>query len=193
MKVTWRAALSSLVLLGVAGCASITSVPAGPMPLGDRHSITLSREWSDISILLPQRNPKVRVLSIDGPMLNRLYLAQGLTPGESLIKAQNKDHPTPTFRPDMGGTDLVEFISDSVAAMGYERVATSKLRPAIFGKGEAFRFGISAKTESGLEINGDAEVATADGKLYAVIYLAPAEHYYEATLPDVEAILNSAS
>jgi hypothetical protein len=163
------------------------------MSLGDRHSITLGREWSDISILLPQRNPKVRVLSIDGPMLNRLYVVQGLTPGEALIRAQNKDHPTPTFRSDMGGTDLVEFVSDSISAMGYERVNTSRLRPATFGKGEAFRFAISAKTENGLDIKGDAEVGTADAKLYAVIYLAPAEHYYEATLPDVEAILRSAS
>ena len=77
--------------------------------------------------------------------------------------------------------------------MGYERVATAKLRPATFGKGEAYRFDLAAKTQSGLEVDGEAEVATVDGKLYAVIYLAPAEHYYDATLPDVEAILASAS
>jgi hypothetical protein len=187
----WRATACALVLVGLAGCTAISAVPPGPLALGASHNVTLRREWSDVSKILPH-SKDVRILSIDGPLLNRLYIGEGLSPGEGLIGAR-KDHPVPTFHADMGPGDFAEFVADSVAALGYQRVETSKLRPARFGPNSGVRLHLSAKTESGLEMAGTAEVATAGGKLYLILYIAPAEHYYEANLPDVEAILASAA
>lgn len=193
MTIHWRALGGALAALALAGCAAITPVPAGPLALGDNHSVTLNRMWSDVSNVLPGKSAKVKVLSIDGPLLNRVYVVQGLAPGEGLLTAAAKEHPVPTFHADMSATELVEFVSDSVTAAGYQRVETSKLRPAKFGTAGAVRFDIAAKTATGLEMQGAAEVAAAGGKLYLVLYLAPAEHYYATTLPDVEAIMNSAT
>jgi hypothetical protein len=178
--------------MGLAGCAAISDVPPGPLPLADAHKVTLGREWSDVTKVVPHAKD-VRVLSIDGPLLNRLYIAQGLQPGEGLIPPASKEHPVPAFHTDMGPGDFAEFVADSVTALGYQRVETSKLRAAKFGANNGVRLDLSAKTESGLDMEGTAEIAKANGKLYMILYIAPAEHYYAATLPDVEAILASAT
>lgn len=182
-----------LALLLMTACAPIQSVSPGPLAVGDKHTVVLNRQWSDVSAILPQRAKNVRVLSIDGPLLNRLYIAQGLRPGEGLIRAASKEQPVPTYHADMGPTELAEFVAESAVALGYQRVETAKLRPAKFGAADALRLDLSAKTQSGLEISGVAQVSTVDGKLYLMLYLAPSEHYFTATLPDVEAILNSAA
>jgi hypothetical protein len=138
------------------------------------------------------RPKNVRLLSIDGPLLNRLYLTDGLAPGEFLLKPARKEQPTPTYRAGMAPTELVEFVADSVAALDYQRVETSNLRPTKFGGDNAIRFDISAQTTEGLNIAGTAMVAETGGKLYVVLYLAPREHYFAANLAEVEQIMASA-
>jgi hypothetical protein len=180
---------------GLAGCGggTLDSVKPGPMKLGDRHQLVLTRQWADVSPILPQRFKKVRVLSIDGPLLNRVYVARGLEKGEGLIRRASKERPVPTFQPDMSPTELVEFTADSITAVGYMRVETSGLRPARFGQADGLRLDVAAQTESGLEVRGTAEMAVVKGRLYLILYLAPAEHYFAASLSDVEEMLRSAS
>lgn len=194
MKMTWmRSAAIGAAILGLTACTSISKVPAGPVDLGAGRAGTLSRDWADVSALMPQRHKKVRVLTQDGPQLNRLYLAPGLAPGEGLIKGASKERPAPKYHAGMAPTELVEFVTESVAAMGYQRVETARLRPAKFAGGRAIRFDISGLTEAGLKISGTAQVAEANGKLYVVLYLAPSEHYYPSGVPQVESLLNSAA
>jgi hypothetical protein len=179
-------------LVALVGCASITSVPAGPVSLGEQHRVVLGRQWSDVSIMLPQKTPSVRVLSIDGPALNRLYLAS-LKPGEGLIKAASKEHPVPIFHSDMTSNEELELVTDSVAALGYQHVAMLKLRPAKLSGANGLRFDLAAQTQSGLEVSGAAQVWVSGGKLYLILYLAPAEHYFGTTLPEVEKLMESAA
>lgn len=185
--------LSASVLAGCGGGGTLDGVSSGPMALGDRHHVVLGRRWADISPILPQRSKKVRVLSIDGPLLNRVYVARGLESGDGLLKRADKEHPVPAFHADMSPTELVEFTTDSVAAMGYLRVEASRLRPAKFGGEDGVRFDLQAKTTSGLEMLGVAQMAVVKGRLYLILYVAPAEHYFAATLPEVEAMMKSAS
>jgi len=192
MRAIVRFSAVTLLLLASA-CTSIGRVPAGPVPLGGGHQVTTSRDWSDISALMPQRQSNVRVLTLDGPLLNRLYLAQGLAPGQGLIKRISKEKPAPTFRSDMSPTEVVEFVTDSVVALGYQRVDTSRLRPGTFGGAQALRFELSAQTDSGLDVAGTAQAAVAGGKLYLILFLAPKEHYFAATEGEIEALLKSAA
>lgn len=188
-----RSAALMAMLTTVCACTTISLAPAGPLKLAGGHGVILGREWSDVSAIMPQRQNKVRVLTIDGHLLNRLYIADGLSPGEGLIKAISKERPTPTYHRDMAPNELVEFVTESVAGLGYQRIDSGKLRPGKFGGGDALRFDISGLTESGLEISGSALVAEADGKLYVLLYLAPGEHYFTAILPEVEALMASAT
>jgi hypothetical protein len=183
-------AAGAAVLL-LAGCETITDVPAGPLAVGDAYQATTGREWSDITRAVANQPANVRLLSIDGPLLNRLYIIGPMSPGDAIVKPQGKDTRTPTYRGAMSPNELVELVTDSVAALDYQRPQASGLRPAKFAGEDALRFDIATKTKDGLDISGSAETAEIKGKLYVVLYLAPTEHYYGAHLPDVEAILAS--
>jgi hypothetical protein len=182
------AALASA--LAVAGCVSITPV-SGSYKAGNAYTVTLSRQWADISAIMPQRPSNVRLLSIDGPLLNRVYLASGLTPGQFLVKPVKKETPTPTFRADMSETELVEFVTDSIAAMEYERPEALQLRPANFGTAPGLRFDVRAQSKEGLNFSGDALIARVGDRLHVLLYLAPSEYYYERHKADVDAIFSS--
>lgn len=148
--------------------------------------------WSDVSNVMFGRTKEVRVLSIDGPVLNRLYIVDGLPVGGRMIRSPSKERPSPTVRADMSPTERIEFVSDSVAAFDYQRVGTERPRPAKLGGVDAIRFDIVAVTKDGLDMKGTAVVAEAKSKLYLILYLAPAEHYYDTYLKEVETIMQSA-
>jgi hypothetical protein len=191
MKSLTRIAVVTLAL-ALSACATIVSAPAGPYKVANGYTVDLGRQWSDISGTVLNRGKKVRLLSIDGPLLNRLYLIDGLAPGDFIVKPASKQSPTPIYRSGMSPTELVEFVTDSAAAMDYQRIETSGLRPVTFAGGEGMRFDLAAQTTGGLEMAGTAVVAERSGKLYVSLYLAPREHYYEVYLPEVEKVFGSA-
>jgi len=184
--------LACIVLLAaLPACATIDLVPAGPYVVG-RQTVTLGRPWSDLSRLSPEGGKGARLPSIDGPLRNRLYIVDGLADGRALVSPTRKDRPTPRWRSDLSPGEQVEFVADSVSAMGYQRVETAGLRPARVGGVEALRFDIAARTAGGLDISGVAQVAESGGRLFLILYLAPTEHYFAAQRPEVDAILDSA-
>ena len=187
--------LLSLTLLAItvalSSCISIKDAPAGAFAVGPHYGVTLGRQWSDISELWPNRPSSARLLTIDGPSLNRLYVTDGIAPGGWLIQPVRNATRTPTYRADMSPTELVEFVTDSVAGFDFLRVETQNLRPARFAGSDALRFDLTAATRPGLEMRGTALVAEHEGRLYLILYLAPSEHYYSATLQEVEGIMSS--
>ncbi|OYW98465.1 MAG: hypothetical protein B7Z12_19810 [Caulobacter vibrioides] len=125
----------ALICLMLAGCAAVTSAPAGTLKVG-KASVTLSREWSNVSAIAPA-------------------------------------------------------LADSVAAMDYQRVEILRPRPGKFKDRSAVRFDLTAQTSDGLEISGTALVAEQAGRIHIILYLAPAEHYFGASLADVESVIAS--
>jgi len=177
-------------LLTLTACVSIKAVPAGPYASGG-HQVTLGKTWADFSPF--SGAPKtVKLLTIDGPLLNRLYIIDGLKSGEFIVKPARKEQPTPTWRPGMTPVEQVEFVTDSVSALGYQRVETDELRPIKMGASDGLRVNIAAKTAGGLDIAGVAQLTEVGDRLYVILYLAPAEHYFGATQGEVEAVMNSA-
>lgn len=176
--------------LSLGACISIGDVPAGDFASG-ANKVTLGRQWSEVSSLMTGRAKEMRVLSVDGPLLNRLYIVDGLPEGGWLIKAASKDKPSPVVRKAMSARERIEFVADNVAAFGYQDVQTARPRPAKAGEVDAVRFDLTARTPEGLEISGTAQVAQKDDKLYLILYLAPTEHYFAALLPEVETVMGS--
>ena len=192
MRTLIRALAPLGACLALAACATVTSTPAGALKVGAGYEVALGREWSDISNIMTGRTAKVRLLSIDGPLLNRLYVTDGLAPGEYLIKPARKETPTPVIRKDMSASERLEFITDSVAALEYQRVELAKPRPGRIGEASGVRFDLTAQTREGLDIKGAGVIAERGGKTFVLLYLAPAEHYFDASLAEVEAIMASA-
>jgi len=185
-----RGAALAAVLSVLAGCISITAAPAGPYASGS-HAVTLGRTWGDASAFAGAPRT-VKMLTIDGWQLNRLYVIDGLKSGDYIVRPASKEKPTPTFRTGMTPIEQVELVAESVVAMGYQRVETEGLRPIKVGDADGLRADISAKSPEGLNISGVTQIVEVKGRLYVILYLAPAEHYFEATRAEVEAIMASA-
>jgi hypothetical protein len=191
MSRSFAGALAGVLLL-LAACAGVTLAPPGPYKAGEGLTVTLGREWSDATGAQLQANRRVRLLTVDGPLLNRLYIGSGLRPNDWMVRPESRITPTPLYRSDMSPTELVEFVADSVTALGYQRVETSGLRPAKLGEADALRFDLKGQTEAGLDISGTAVAAERNGRLYMILYLAPSEHYFGAGQAEVESIIASA-
>ncbi len=187
---TLRIAAAFAALLALSGCAAIKAVPPGPYASGG-NQITVGRTWSDMGYLY-DASKGVRLLSIDGPQLNRLFVIDGLKPGEFIMRPVTREQPSPTWKAGLTPTEQVEFIADTLVAMQYHRVETDNLRPIKAGDRSGVRFDISAQTVDGLNISGMAQLVAVNDRLYVLLYLAPTEHYFEATRAEVESIMASA-
>ncbi len=187
-----RLALALLAALSLTGCMTITDAPAGPLKVG-AAKVDLGREWSNLNAVMLSRHDKVTVLSIDGPLLNQLYISDALVPGEGLVKTLTKEKPAPALKAGLSNAERIEFVADSISALSYQRVQTEKPRPGSYGGHPGVRFDIKASTVDGLDIVGTALIAEVDGKTYLILYLAPSEHYFQANLADVEHVMASAT
>jgi hypothetical protein len=186
-------ALVAASLLALSACVSITAA-TGPTPVAaGGYSVVLDQTWSDVTSLYGVQTPKTRVLTLDGVLLDRLYLIGGIAPGAPIVKSFSKEKPTPLLRADMSPTELVEFTTDSIAALGYKRVESTGLRPQSFAGSDGLRIDYLAQTDDGLEISGAALVAVTNGKLNAIVFLAPKEYYFQQNIDKVEAIFRSAT
>jgi hypothetical protein len=185
-------ALLIAATLTLGACAGGIAAVQGPYTTTKTFDVTLGQRWADISGWFYQRPREVRILTVDGPILNQLVLVSDLAPGKFIIKPVKKELPTPTWRADMTETELVEFVTDSVAAMGYLRPETTELRPQAFGAAEGTRFDITAVSDTGLNMAGTALLSRTGDRLNVIIFIAPQEHYFGSLLPEVEAIMGSA-
>lgn len=183
-------ALTAALALSLTACASVKPV-SGPLS-NATTGVTLAETWSDISDYTQGQTPGSKVLTMDGPALNRLFVVGEIKPGQSIVRAASKEQPTPVLRSDLSFNEQVEFVADSIAAMGYFRVETHDLRPQTFGSVEGLRFDIDAQTQDGLNIDGTALAVMNKGAFHLVLFLAPEEHYFGASKARVETILSSA-
>ena len=186
IAVTRRATLGG-ALLALSACASMRDPAPGVLRIGSGFDVTLTRVWSDFT---PSDARGMRLISIDGPTLNRLYLAGGLKPGEGLSARKPESHAP--FHAGMSREDLIAFVLDSVDALGFARPETASAHAAKFGAADGLRIDMETRTGDGLEFSATALIAEHAGRLNVIRYLAAREHYYAATLPDVEAIMASA-
>ncbi|TPW06312.1 MAG: hypothetical protein FD125_322 [bacterium] len=180
-RVVTLAAIGLVSSLVLAACTSISLAPPGAFEVGGGTSVQLDRAWNDASAIWPDRPKKMRMLTLDGPALNRLYLTEGLVDGDVMARSPRRESRTPVYATAMTVNEQVEFVGQSLSALGYERVETSRIRPAEIAGLRAARFDIAASSPGGLLISGVGQVLRRDDKLYVAVYLAPTEHYFEAS------------
>lgn len=173
--------------LVAAGCASMRDPAPGMFRVGDGLSVQLDRVWSDFT---PSGARNLRLLSQNGPALDRLYLAGGLTHGEGMT---NRPKNAAAFDATAGGEVLASFVAANVDALGFAPPTLSSVRPAPFGAVTGQRLDIATSTGDGLAFTGTALVARKESRVSVILFLAAHEHYFAAGLPAVEAIMASAA
>jgi hypothetical protein len=192
MNITRRgliAAGAGSALLG--GCVAAKLIEPGPYRVERAFTIRVTQSWSDVTPLARQEEG-VHLLTRDGPALNQLYAAS-IEAGGALAFLPDRDTPRPRYRADMGDTEVVEFVIDSIAAWGYQAPESTNLRPQALAGAQGVRFDLTTRTQPGLEITGSGLVARNGDTLNLLLFLAPSEHYFGAYAAEIEAIMASAT
>jgi len=193
LKLGATAALAATLLTACASAPPL--VPAGKLTVASAYSVNLDRNWSDVSKLFYNRSQKVRILSIDGIWLNRLYVSDGLSSSDPLMvnmmKGDNKNHIAPRGKSGMSLSEQMEFVAASVSELDYQKVETRNPQPVAIGNNRGVRFEFTARTTDGLNIRGLAQAVSDKNLSYYIVYIAPEEHYYDASLSNVKAAMDS--
>lgn len=190
------AALGTILLLSACASPPVLA-PAGQLALGS-SSVKLDRDWTDVTkstYVYTARGPKVHVLTIDALTLNTMMVSEGLSPSDPLTinvtTGDTKSHPSLRGKADMSLSEQMEFVAESIAQTGYNKVETNNPQPVTVDGVKGVRFELTGVTKAGLNIRGLAQAVSKGGLNYYVVYLAPGEHYYDASLKNVTAVMDS--
>ena len=187
MRLTGLATIGLIAMLAaLSGCAQYKLIGTERHDFGD-FSVEPQIEWSSIS------QGGIEIWTVNGPGLEAVYFADGIEDGDPFFERRfgEPDKQQPLFRSPMNANEAMEFVIDTLAVTGAGEVRARGLRPKKFGAHAGFRFDLDYLDATGLEGRGMAHGAVIDGKLYLMLYLAPAEHYFDTYGGPVEAMFES--
>lgn len=186
--------LALLLLLGVAGCVSVTKVEPGNRTVGDRLALELSGAWNHVDApgLGPAQNWTMEGLPVD-----RLLIYSGLKDGQAIHStgagaAAAAGKKTFSFRAQMQPDEIAALFEGMLTQDGssYKLV---KLEPATFGGGKGFRFEYAlVRKGDNVQLLGLGYAAVSKGELFAIVYQAPRLAFFARHAPTVEQIARSA-
>lgn len=184
--------LAVSALLGLTACVSAPELaPAGKFTQG-AQTVTLDRDWSAYP---KDSRLKTRMLTVDGLLLNRLYVSDGLTPADPLfidpIRGDTATNPAPRGKADMSLSEQMEYVGTALTVLDYQKVETRNPKPVTVSGAKGVRFEFTAKTSDGLNMKGLAQAVSKNKQNFYIIYVAPAEHYYDAGLKNAVAAMDS--
>jgi len=162
------------------GNGNMTVVPPRPW---NRHRATL---FEDVA--------SVEDWTLNGPLLDGITFITGLKSGHFMVRQRRTtDQQVPKFRADMTPPEIAAMLEGLYRVRGRAvdfRTVSIKPRPFLGANG--FQFDYEHLDDDELWRKGRAVGAVINGELYLVMYDAARSHYYEAALPDFEAIVGSA-
>ena len=189
MKTLAQVAPRALLLsacMWLAACSGGALVKTGPNSAGSRLHIDSEMEWTRIS------GPRYQVWTMDGELLNRLYLIPAVREREQVFLANRQGRRRPDgafFQPGARPDEIRDLIVDGLAAAGAVNVRTDNLRAATFGAYPGVRFDITLVNESGLEYQAMAAAFEHDRTLALALFIAPSEYYYPRDSAKVDRML----
>jgi hypothetical protein len=138
---------------------------------------------------------RYQIWTIDGIPLNRLFFIPLVRNGEHVFlerRATKRRPDGPVYRTGMRPDEIRDLLLDAFSEGGAIGVASGELRPARFGDRDGLRFEFQASTDTGLLYRGQALAAERGDTLAVVVWMAPAEFYYDRDVVGVTRLLDSA-
>ena len=189
------AACSSLG--GESGISDYTLVRVHRVNVGDGGmSVVAPRPWNERrrSILFDDVR-EVEDWTLNGPILDGISFVTGMKSGRYLIRQRKSaDQQVPKFRSDMTPPEIAAMLESLYRVRGGAvDFRTLSLQPRPFlGSANGFQLDYEHLDTDELWRKGRVVGAVIDGRLYMILLDAARSHYYNATLPDFEAIVASA-
>ena len=175
-----------VILAALGGCAQYNLVTTERHNLGG-FSVEPQIEWSSID------QGKITIWTVNGSGLEAIYFADGIADGDPFFDRRfgESEKELPLFHSPMTANEAMEFVVDTLITSGAGEVYAVELRPKKFGAHAGFRFDLEYLGATGLEGSGMAFGAIIEDKLYLMLYLAAAEHYFTTYGGHVERMFDS--
>ncbi|WP_306253006.1 hypothetical protein [Parvularcula sp. IMCC14364] len=184
-----RSAIALVCLSVLAACTGIEIAGPGSFQVQKTYQVELGKAWTALPF---DARTNLQEMTIDGVLLNVLVFGVDIKDGEALIYSADPKKLVPRFRAGMSDREIVEFLGDSLEYNGLVDVQISNLRPDDFPPYTGVRFNFVTDTQIGLSMNGDGKAVVVDNKLFFLLFVAPAEHYYDLHADEVQSIFDSA-
>jgi hypothetical protein len=181
---------------GEYGIGDYTLVRVHRVNVGDGGmSVVAPRPWNERrrSILFDDVR-EVEDWTLNGPVLDGMSFVSGLKGGRYLIRQRRTaDQQVPKFRSAMTPPEIAAMLESLYRVRGGAvEFHTLGLQPRSFLGANGFQLDYEHLDSDELWRKGRAVGAVIDGRLYLILLDAARSHYYNATLPDFEAIVTSA-
>jgi hypothetical protein len=143
----------------------------------------------------PYNIPQEETWTQNGPFLDSVTFIGGLKDGQAIAKQRPKDdRKVPVFRSGMSPQDLVSMIESHYRIKAGATVfETAGVVPAKLSGNTAVQFDYRYVGADEVKRRGRSVVAIVGEKLYLLSLDGAAAHYFEAALPEFEAMVASAS
>jgi hypothetical protein len=181
---------------GEYGIGDYTLIRVHRVNVGDGGmSVVAPRPWNERrrSILFDDVR-EVEDWTLNGPLLDGISFVSGMKSGHYLIRQRRTaDQQVPKFRGDMTPPEIAAMLESLYRVRGGAvDFKTLSLQPRAFLGANGFQLDYEHLDSDELWRKGRAVGAVINGRLYLILLDAARSHYYNATLPDFEAIVASA-
>jgi len=177
------------------GYGGYTLVRVKEVRVGDDSlAVTPPREWNRISASLFVDINAVEDWTQNGPYLDGISFVTGLKDGKTLVRQRSRDdRQVPKFRSNMTPPEIAAMVESLFRVRGGAvDFTTIALAPRSFLGANGFQYDYQHLDSDEVWRRGRAVGAVIDGRLYLILLDAARSHYFNASLPDFEAIVNSA-
>ena len=160
----------------------------------DSMAVTPPREWNKIAGSLFVDIRAVEDWTQNGPYLDGISFVTGLRDGRALVYQRRRDdRQVPKFRSNMTPPEIAAMIESLFRVRGGAvDFTTLSMTPRSFMGTNGFQFDYEHLDSDEVRRKGRAVVTVINGRLYMILFDAARSHYYNALLPDFEALVNSA-
>ncbi|MGN6057915.1 MAG: hypothetical protein ACTHOI_04950 [Sphingomicrobium sp.] len=191
------AALSGCGGLGAGeyGFSEYGLVRAQRVKVGDGEmSVVAPRPYNRHRRLLFSDVSDVEDWTLNGPILDGISFVSGMKNNRELIRQhRTASQQVPRFRSDMTAPEIAAMLESLYRVKGGAvDLKTLSLQPRQFLGANGFQWDYEHLDQDELWRKGRAVGAVIDGKLYMILLDAARSHYFNAELPDFEAIVASA-
>jgi hypothetical protein len=199
------AILIASVALGTSACSSVgtgeygfsaySAVNVRRVKVGNGNmTVVPPRPWNRHRAILFDDVPAVEDWTLNGPLLDGVTFITGLRSGHFMVRQRRTtDQQVPKFRADMTPPEIAAMLESLYRVRGGAvDFHTLSIQPRPFLGTGGFQFDYEHLDGDELWRRGRAVGAVVNGQLYLVMFDAARSHYYDAALPDYEAIVASA-
>jgi len=180
---------------GESGISGYRYVPVKRISVGSgAMTVESPRPWNRSRGSVFRDVREVEDWTLNGPYLDGMSFVTGLKSGRYLIyQSKREDQQVPKFRSDMTPPEIVAMLESLFRVRGGTvEFKTLNLQPRQFLGYNGFQFDYEHLDTDELWRKGRVVGAVIGDRLYLILYDAARMHYYDAALPDFEAVVASA-